>query len=97
MSSALAGKFLTTGPPGKFPFNAILLMVYTIQIYRDRASSGSLWLLQKLRRRVISQGVVTLCEIKKNVVFKGGLANREAQHTLKGREEAQTGREKCYV
>ena len=95
MSPALAGKFLTTRPPGKFPFSAILLMVYTIQIYRDRASSGSLWLLRKLRRRVISQGVVTLCEIKKECYLQrrsGGYRG-----TLKGREEAQRGREKRYI
>ena len=40
VSPALAGGFLTTAPPGK-SLNDILLTVYTIQIYMDKASSGS--------------------------------------------------------
>ena len=59
-----------------------LLTVYTIQIYGYEESSRS---------------YETPYKIKKEVYLLGGLVNAATQHTLKGREEAQTGREKIYV
>ena len=35
--------------------------------------------------------------LKRNVIAYGGLVNADAQYTVKGREEAQRGKEEFYV
>ena len=72
-------------------------MVYTIPVYRDRASSGSLWLLRKLRRRVISQGVVTRCEIKKECYLQRRSGEYRGTRHIKGKGGSPKQAEKNVI